>query len=68
VFASAGPWLQDLTKFILEHFRSIRAQGKLDEPEYYFLKQYSEALDENDELLTDDNIATTVRGCSFTRV
>ena len=51
--------------------RTIRAQGKLDEPQNFFLKQYSEATDENGELFTDDRVATTcvlmVWGCRLTR-
>jgi len=51
--------LEDLTEYIEKHYRTIRAQGKLDDPEYFFLKQYSEATDENGVLFTDDRIATT---------
>jgi len=36
--------------------RTIRAQGKLDEPQNFFLKQYSTATDENGELFTDDRV------------
>jgi len=49
----------DLTEFILKHYRTIKAQDNLNLPEYFFLKQYSEAVDENGELFTDERIATT---------
>ena len=51
--------LENLTEFILKHYRTVRAQGKLDDPEYFFLRQYSEATDENGELFTDERVATT---------
>ena len=58
-FSGGKQALEDLTEFILKHYRTVRAQGKLEEPEYFFLKQYSEAVDEDGELFTDDRIATT---------
>jgi hypothetical protein len=58
-FTGGKQALEDLTAFILNHYRVIRAQDKLDDPEYFFLKQYSDATDENGELFTDERVATT---------
>ena len=35
------------------------ARRKLDNPEYFFLKQYSQATDENGDLFTDERVAVT---------
>jgi cytochrome P450 len=43
-----------------KHYRTVKAQGKLDEEQNFFLKQYSTATDEFDTPFTDERIATTV--------
>ena len=58
-FTEGQKALEDLQEFCLKHFRSVRAQGKLDNPEYFFLKQYSQATDENGDLFTDERVAVT---------
>ena len=51
--------LDELTAFCLKHYRTVRAQGKLTDPEYFFLDAYSRATDERGEVFTDERIATT---------
>ena len=59
--------LERLTAFVLKHYRTVKAQGKLDEDDeddssdnkYYFFKAYSKATDEHGELFSDERIATT---------
>jgi len=52
--------LGKLTEFVEKHYRTVKAQGKLDEEHNFFLKQYSTATDEFDTPFTDERIATTV--------
>jgi cytochrome P450 len=53
--------LETLTEFVLQTYRRVRASGELEtDPRYFFLRQYSTATDENDELFPDDRVATTV--------
>ena len=58
-FTAGQKALEELQEYCLKHYRTVRAQGKLDEPQYTFLKAYSEATDENGELFTDERVATT---------
>ena len=51
--------LDELTEFCLKHYRTVRAQGKLTDPEYFFLDHYSRATDENGDVFSDERIATT---------
>ena len=51
--------LEDLTSYVEAHYRGVKARGELDRPEYFFYKQYSQAVDEFDEVFSDDRIATT---------
>ena len=51
--------LEDLTSYVEAHYRGVKARGELDRPEYFFYKQYSQAVDEFGELFSDDRIATT---------
>ena len=51
--------LKKLLDYVEKHYRTIKAQGKLDEDQYFFLKQYSTARDEKGELFPDDRVATT---------
>lgn len=58
--------LERLTAFVLKHYRTVKAQGKLDEDDeddssdkYYFFKAYSKATDEHGEPFSDERIATT---------
>ena len=51
--------LQTLLEYVEKHYRTVRAQGKLDEERYFFLKQYSLATDERGEPFPDDRVATT---------
>lgn len=52
--------LEELRAYIEGYYRDIKRSGALDsDPKYFFLKQYSEATDENGVLFPDDRIATT---------
>ena len=51
--------LEKLTSYVEKHYRTIKAQGKLDEDKYYFFSQYSTATDEFGVSFTDERIATT---------
>jgi len=52
--------LEELLAYIEAHYRDIKASGALEsDPKYFFLKQYSEAVDENGARFPDDRIATT---------
>ena len=51
--------LEDLTSYVEAHYRGVKARGELDRPEYFFYKQYSQAVDEFGELFSDGRIATT---------
>lgn len=52
--------LKTLLEYVEKHYRTIRAQGKLESDErFFFLRQYSTATDENGDLFPDDRVATT---------
>ena len=52
--------LKTLLEYVEKHYRTIRAQGKLESDErFFFLRQYSTATDENGEPFPDDRVATT---------
>ena len=52
--------LKTLLEYVEKHYRTIKAQGKLESDErFFFLRQYSTATDENGEPFPDDRVATT---------
>ena len=67
---SLGKWTEEfkkgraalelLTEYCQSYYQQARAEGQLDEPRHFFLKQYSEATDENGDLFPDDRVAVTV--------
>ena len=58
-FKSGRTALDELVKYCENHFRSVVTANELDDPKYFFYKQYSTAKDENGETFSDERIATT---------
>ena len=53
--------LEKLTKYVLEYYLEIKKdEVKLNAPEHFFLKQYSEATDEFGNTFSDERVAVTV--------
>jgi len=53
--------LEKLTQYVLAYYLEVKKDdAKLNAPEHFFLKQYSEATDEFGEIFSDERIATTI--------
>ena len=53
--------LEKLTQYVLEYYLEIKKdEAKLNAPEHFFLKQYSEATDEFGDTFSDERVAVTV--------
>ena len=58
-FAEGEKALKTLREYVEKHYRTIRAQGKLEDERFFFLEQYSLARDERGDLFSDERVATT---------